>query len=270
MQDDLRPVYWISDAHLGSAPEPLARQETLVRFLARIRGRAARLFILGDLFDFWFEYRRAVPSGHFRTLHALAALIDAGTPITYLGGNHDFWCGPYLEREVGLTVLPRPGSVELQGRRVFLAHGDGLGPGDTGYRLLKALLRNPVAIALYRTIHPDLGIALAQRVSAVSRRHTKTREFYLRRMARHIAAPQYARGHDAVVLGHVHDPLHLRDAHGRDLLVLGDWIEAFTYAQLVGGVFTLRRYRPGAGEDPAGEDPVIPATAWPPELEVEP
>ncbi|MBM3318316.1 MAG: UDP-2,3-diacylglucosamine diphosphatase [Candidatus Eisenbacteria bacterium] len=261
MRTEDGPVYWISDAHLGSDPDPEGREALLVRFLAELQGRAARLYVLGDLFDFWFEYRHAAPKGHFRTLHALAGLIDQGTPVTYLGGNHDFWCGTTLEREVGLTVHQRPISVSHQGRRIFLAHGDGLGPGDAGYRLLKAVLRNPLAIALYRTIHPDIGIALARRVSATSRRHTKPREFHLRRMSRHVAAPEFARGHDAVILGHIHDPLHLRDARGRDCLLIGDWIEAFTFVELAEGRFTLRRYGP---EGPAA---MIPPKAWPEGME---
>jgi UDP-2,3-diacylglucosamine hydrolase len=257
VQAESKPIYWISDAHLGSAPNPLEREARLVRFLNQLRGQTEQLYIVGDLFDFWFEYRHAVPRGGFRALHAIAGLVDSGTHVSYLGGNHDFWCGTYLAREVGLDVRPSPITVEHQGRRIFLAHGDGLGPGDTGYRMLKAVLRNPAAIALYRWLHPDLGIPLAHRVSAVSRVHTKGRDPYLMRMSRHVASPQYAQGHDVVLVGHVHDPMHLRDDAGREFLVIGDWIDAFSFVRLAAGRFSLLRFVPGSEPVP------IPATAWP-------
>jgi UDP-2,3-diacylglucosamine hydrolase len=256
-----KPVYWISDAHLGGAGDSGAPERALVGFLARLRGQAAHLYVLGDLFDFWFEYRHAIPKGHFRALRALAELIDSGVGVTYLGGNHDFWCGSYLRREVGLQVHQRPITVEHQSRRIFLAHGDGFGSGDAGYRALKAVLRHPLAIALYRSIHPDIGIPLAHRISAASRKHTKPRRVYLERLSRFVAAPQFACGHDAVVVGHVHDPMHLRDRSGRDFIVIGDWIEAFSYARLSGGVLSLQRFRPDEPEL------VVPPAPWPEGIE---
>lgn len=250
-------VFLISDAHLGSAPRPADRQARLIAFLRTLPERAGHLYILGDLFDFWFEYRHAIPKGHFQVLRALADLIESGVRVAYLGGNHDFWCGSYLAREVGLQVHSGPIVVTHQHRRVFLAHGDGIGPGDTGYRMLKAVLRNRLAITLYRALHPDAGVPLAHWVSRRSRHHTHSRGYYLERFSRYVATPQYAAGQDAVAVGHVHDPLHLRDAQGRDFLILGDWIEHFTYAQLEGGQFRLLRDRPG---EPPEE---IPARPWP-------
>ncbi|MCK4304459.1 MAG: UDP-2,3-diacylglucosamine diphosphatase [Candidatus Eisenbacteria sp.] len=261
MDEQQKAVFFLGDAHLGSGPNQDLRRRTLLAFLAGLKHRATHLYVLGDLFDFWFEYRHAIPKGHFRILHALADLIDAGIETIYLGGNHDFWCGTYLNREVGLHVHQHPIVVRHQGRQIFLAHGDGIGPGDNGYRLLKAVLRHPVAIALYRTIHPDLGIPLAYCVSKTSRKHTKERQIILRNLSRHLVGPRFAAGEDAVLIGHIHDPNHLQDARKRDFLIVGDWIEHFTYARLANGTFTLERFQLSA------EAQHLTPTAWPPGME---
>ncbi|MBD3237523.1 MAG: UDP-2,3-diacylglucosamine diphosphatase [Candidatus Eisenbacteria bacterium] len=261
MQKQSPAVYFLSDAHLGSGRTAEARGASLVARLRELRGHATHLYLLGDLFDFWFEYHHAIPKGHFRILRALAELVDAGVPVDYFGGNHDFWCGSYLQREVGLRVHHSPQRVTHQGRSIFLAHGDGLGPGDRGYRILKAILRHPLAIGLYRLLHPDWGIPFAYRVSHISRQHTAGRETILRRLAAYVAAPRYAAGDDAVVIGHVHDPQHLRDGRGRDFLIVGDWLEHFSWVRLADGAFTLERQWEDrietvpAGRWPTGSDP---------------
>jgi UDP-2,3-diacylglucosamine hydrolase len=257
-----KTVCFISDAHLDSGPDSQERGRLLARLLTDRRDELSHLYVLGDLFDFWFEYRHAIPKGGFAVLRALADLSAAGVRVSYLGGNHDFWCGSFLEREIGATVHPGPIRVEHQGRRIYLAHGDGIVPGDTGYRILKAVLRHPLAIALYRLVHPDLGIPLAHRVSAWSRRHTRERAFYVARYSRHVAGPRFAAGDDAVVVGHVHDPMHFRDDAGRDFLIVGDWLELFTCVTLREGRFRLERHAPGRAPEaiaplpwPAGSEP---------------
>jgi UDP-2,3-diacylglucosamine hydrolase len=256
-----KAVCFVSDAHLGSGTDSDARGRALAEMLASRRDSLTHLYVLGDLFDFWFEYRHAIPKGGFAILHALADLVGRGVSVAYLGGNHDFWCGSFLEREVGLRVHQHPISVAHQGRRIYLAHGDGIAPGDTGYRVLKAVLRNPLAIALYRTIHPDLGVPLAHRVSLASRKHTRERAFYVDRFSRFVVAPRFADGHDAVIVGHVHDPLHLRDGRERDFLIVGDWLESFTFVVLEEGRFTLCQRRPEGGEV------ALPAQPWPAGME---
>jgi UDP-2,3-diacylglucosamine hydrolase len=256
--DQPKDVFFISDAHLGSGPNLDMRRDSLVELIASLGARASHLYLLGDLFDFWFEYRHAVPKGHFQILRALAALVASGVRIDYFGGNHDFWCGSYLEQEVGLVVHQQPAVVSHQGRRIFLAHGDGIASGDRGYKFLKALLRHPWAVALYRTVHPDLGIPIAYRVSKLSRTHSLPFEVLLARYAHHLVGPRFAAGDDAVVIGHVHTPIHLRDPQGRDFLILGDWLENFTYIRLAQGVFHLERKAPG--EIPERIEPA----PWPP------
>ena len=236
---------FISDAHLGAPQGEAHRAEWLTEFIVGLRGRISGLMIVGDLFDFWFEYRHAIPKGHFRVLRAIAELRAEGVPIIYFGGNHDFWAGAYLRDEVGIEVTDEPMDFVIQGRRLFVAHGDGLGGGDHGYKLLKRVLRNRVCIALYRSIHPDIGIPFAYFLSAWSRRHTEPREVLIPKLVRDIALPRLRAGADAVVMGHVHEPAHLRLPAG-DFIVIGDWLASFTYAVLESGAFSLRRFRSGS------------------------
>jgi UDP-2,3-diacylglucosamine hydrolase len=236
-------ILFVSDAHLGAPSAFPEREEWLRRFLDAQRGRIAGLMIVGDLFDFWFEYRHAIPKGHFQILRAIADLRADGMPVLYFGGNHDFWAGTYLRNEIGIEIADGPMEFRIQGRRLFVAHGDGLGGGDHGYKLLKKVLRNRLCIALYRTLHPDVGIPLAYAVSALSRRHSEPREVLIPKLVRDIAVPNLGSGADAVIMGHVHEPTHIR-LPGGDFIVIGDWLKNFTYAALEEGVFSLRRFHP--------------------------
>lgn len=241
-------IVFVSDAHLGAPTGDPRREEWLVQFLTSLRGNVAGLMIVGDLFDFWFEYRHAIPKGHFRILRAIADLRTDGVPVVYFGGNHDFWAGSYLEDEIGIEVADGPLEFRIQGRRLFVAHGDGLGGGDRGYKILKRVLRNRICIGLYRAIHPDVGIPFAYGVSAISRHHTEPREVLIRKIVRDVAAPRLHAGYDAVLMGHVHEPTHLKLREG-DFLIIGDWITSFTYAVLEDGRFALYRVRPGSTDE---------------------
>ncbi|MEZ4653558.1 MAG: UDP-2,3-diacylglucosamine diphosphatase [Candidatus Eisenbacteria bacterium] len=211
------PIYFISDVHLGSPVGPADRESWLLELLREVPARASALLVLGDLFDFWFEYRHAVPKGTFRIARAFADARDAGVPVYYLGGNHDFWVADWLERELGVTVFDHPIHARLHGRIVHLAHGDGLGPGDTGYKILRVILRNPLAIWAYRWIHPDLGIPFAHLASRLSRdSRDDTREVLLPKIVRDVVRPRVGGPVSAMVMGHVHEPTHYRDATGED------------------------------------------------------
>jgi UDP-2,3-diacylglucosamine hydrolase len=236
-------AYFFSDAHLGTDPEPLeaSRQAKLHDFLRMVAGRRARLFVMGDLFDFWFEYRTAVPRRFFETLCALRDVRAAGVAVTYLVGNHDFWLGSFMSRELDMHVHDGALTAEIQGRRLWLHHGDGLIGGDLGYRVLKRVLRNPTCIGLYRLLHPDLGIPLAHQVSRWSRHSREGRPLDTERLTREIAAPRFAEGHDAVLIGHFHQAYERREG-GRDFLVLGDWIHQFSYAVLEEGRLRLETW----------------------------
>jgi len=236
-------AYFFSDAHLDavSAARQKPERARLHDFLERLPGRASSLYVVGDLFDFWFEYRTAIPRAHFATLCALKRVREAGVEITYLAGNHDFWLGRFLADELGIRTHDGALSLELQGRRIWVHHGDGLVGGDLGYRMLKRLLRNRVAIRLYQLLHPDLGIPLAHRISVLSRRSREGRPLDGERLRREIAVPRFAEGYDAVLIGHFHHAYEHRE-NGREFFVLGDWIDHFTYLVLEGGRFRLESW----------------------------
>jgi len=239
-------AYFLSDAHLGADSEASesVRRSRLHDFLNSLAGRASALYIVGDLFDFWFEYGTAIPRRLFSTLAVLERLRASGLEIHYLNGNHDFWLGPFLTKQLGIHAVDGPLSLELQGRRVWVHHGDGLIGGDLGYRMLKRVLRSPVSIGLYRWIHPDVGIPLAHWASNLSRDAKGERPLEPERLWNEIARPRFDAGYDAVVIGHFHHLYERREA-GREFFVLGDWIRRFTYLRLVDGVFTLEMW-PGA------------------------
>ncbi len=242
-------MYFVADAHLGAeaAEREAGRLAALHDFLRSLPGRAAALVIVGDLFDFWFEYRTAIPRRYFGTLALLRRLREAGVTLTYLNGNHDFWLGRFLAEEIGVDTRDGAYTVEAQGRRVWVHHGDGLVGGDLGYRLLKRVIRDPVSIWLYGLIHPDLGIPLAHAVSRWSRQSRPDRPPDQDRLWREIAVPRFAEGYDTVVIGHFHQAFERRERAGK-FVVVGDWIDRLTYAVLENGEVCLKTWggTPGA------------------------
>ena len=233
-------VVFLSDAHLGAAPRAAEapREQRLHEWLAALPARAGELVIVGDLFDFWFEYRSAIPRRHFPTLAALQRLVESGVRVRYLPGNHDFWLGRFFDEELGIETEPGPITLERQGRRIWVHHGDALLGGDLGYRVLRGVLRHPASIALYQLLHPDFGLPLARAVSHWSRTSREERPLDEDRLWTGIAEPRFREGFDAVVIGHFHHPLHRR-RDGHELIVLGDWMRHFTWAELRGGQLTL-------------------------------
>jgi UDP-2,3-diacylglucosamine hydrolase len=248
-QFDRPDALFLSDVHFGAEPVERARERErrLFSFLERRAPDARRLFVLGDLFDFWFEYGHAIPRRPFELLRRLAALREKGVEIVYLGGNHDFWAGPFLRDELGAVLHDGPTRFDFAGRRVAVMHGDGLAKGDVGYKMLKALLRNRWTIAAYRALHPDVGIPFALWVSRTSRGARDESKVDREWLYRQLALPRYAEGADAVLTGHYHHPTHFR-REGRDFIVLGDWVKNFTYAALSEGVFRLERWTGDAAE----------------------
>jgi UDP-2,3-diacylglucosamine hydrolase len=241
-----RCAYFVADAHLGQGtPESnREREHDLLRLFDVVRGERAALYVAGDLFDFWFEYGHTVPKRYVAVLQRLGELRRAGLPVTYVGGNHDFWIGDYLRRELDVAFTDKPLPLTIQGRRILLAHGDGMGPGDRGYKLLKRVLRNGVARWLFRWIHPDIGIPLATMTSHTSRHHAPRSLRGEGWLMETLARPVFHAGFDALVLAHFHIPVHRRESEG-ELVVLGDWIEQRSYARLEGGVFRLEDFRDG-------------------------
>lgn len=239
---------FLSDCHLGagSPAEQAAREARVQAFLEREAPAASTVYLLGDVFDFWFEYRAAVFRRHFRVLAALRALAAAGVRVVFLGGNHDYWAGSFLRDEVGSEIHTQPFTERAQGRHLYLAHGDGLGPGDRAYPALRAVLRSPWTIAAFRWIHPDWGLAVADTVSRFSRGRRDESKFDAERLCDYLAEPRFADGADAVVIGHYHHPTHLKRPSG-EFLILGDWLGWNTYARLEGGAFSLWQWTAEGG-----------------------
>jgi UDP-2,3-diacylglucosamine hydrolase len=248
------PVYFIADAHLGSSPDPRRdepRLSRLIPFLHRVGDRSAEhLYILGDLFDFWFEYTHVMPWRHARILGEIRRLVDRGVPVSFLGGNHDWWAGPVFKEFAGMTVHPDPITVVHQGKRLFLAHGDGLASGeDSGYLILKSVIRNRWVVRLLHLVHPDLAYALGHRLSKFSRTVLTAREFRIAPRLSEFVDRTLVAGHDAFLMGHLHARHEERRPAGGSLLVLGDWMTVFSALRLEDGEFVWEDWSSGAGTD---------------------
>lgn len=233
-------VYFFSDVHLGAADKKGEENKItkLNLLFEKMQKDGDRIFILGDLFDFWFEYKHAIPKEHLRIIFRLAALVDEGKEVHYISGNHDFWLGEFLSREAGIIIHRDFYELTEQNKGIFLIHGDGLSPSDWGYRLLKKILRNRVNIWLYRKIPPDWGIPLAKYVSNSSRGYTAGREPKFIKDYEIFAAAKIKEGYDIVAIGHLHLPV-LKGIDAGFYLNTGDFIEHFSYGKLDSGLLTL-------------------------------
>lgn len=229
-----KPVLLASDAHLGASPP--AHRRAFRAWLEHAGAEASKVIINGDLFDFWFEYRWGITRGHGDILEALRAIVDAGVPVTLVGGNHDWWGGRHLRDEIGLTLVPRPETRDIAGFRAFLAHGDGLGAGDFGYRVMRAILRSPVTRFAYGLLPIGLGDRIAAGVSNTEDRWAQWGE---RQEARSAALEAWAVEKlrrepelDLVLLGHTHLPLIREVEAGRWYVNSGDWVFHQSYVAL--------------------------------------
>lgn len=234
---DERPVYLASDVHLGAVSR--AREEAFYDWLRHAAAEAGRIVLNGDLFDFWFEYLTGIPTGYDEVLALLTEVVHGGTPVTLMGGNHDWWGGRYLRDEIGLEFLQDPVVRDLGGLRTLLAHGDGLGRGDLGYRALKLLLRGRLTRLGFGLLGPRLGGRIARGVSQTEgRTPERTRAEKERAEALEAWAVGQLEAHpelDLVVLGHTHAP-RLREVGSKRWYVnAGDWVEHDTYLVLDGG-----------------------------------
>ena len=244
-----KPVYVVSDTHLGAVPRETER--AFWRFLDHVAREASFLLINGDLFDFWFEYRSVILREHYRTAARLADVVDAGVRVAFVGGNHDAWAGSFLRDDVGIEVLDGPVEMTLAGRRTLVAHGDGLGKGDFKYRALRRVIRHPVSVAAFRALHPDLGRRIAGAASTTEHK-ADTGDQASRGRAAFIqgwAEEQIAeRPHiDLVLAGHAHVPAVVEVRPGRFYANSGDWIRSYTYLVLppAGGPPEIRTWEGG-------------------------
>ncbi|MDE6270987.1 MAG: UDP-2,3-diacylglucosamine diphosphatase [Muribaculaceae bacterium] len=246
-----KDTYFISDLHLGARymPDRRAHEERVVRFLDSLHGRAAALYMVGDVLDYWFEYRTVVPRGYVRFFGALARLADAGVKITWLIGNHDIWLFDYLRDEIGLEVVDGSITRTIGGRTFFIAHGDGLGRNKASFRFIRSMFRNRTCQKLFAAIHPRWTVPFAHRWSAGSRGYVPGHcEPWDGPMRTGIEAwaEGYAALHpelDYMVLGHRHVMVDQPVEGSRcRLIILGDWINHFSYAVFDGDSLRLEKF----------------------------
>jgi len=235
-----KAIYFLSDAHLGAEDQDKEKlkEDKLFSLFERIKRDGEFLYLVGDLFEFWFEYKNAIPKDHLRILTKLKELVDYGIKINYVVGNHDFWLGDFLPKHLGIPIFKEYIAVTHHGKRIFISHGDGLAKGDRGYRLLKRILRNKVNIFLYRQIPPDISYPLAKFVSRRSRNWVQKRDTHYLSEYENFAKEKIEQGFDAVILAHTHVPV-LRKLGKGIYLNLGDWFQHFTYGKLCDGNFSL-------------------------------
>jgi UDP-2,3-diacylglucosamine hydrolase len=237
-------AYFLSDTHLGldESNQEYEKQKIVLKFLENIKKDATHLYIVGDLFDFWFEYRQVIPKKFFPFLYILKQLSDNGIEIHYFAGNHDFYLGTFFEKEMNIKTWPDDYEFELAGKRFYLWHGDGLGKKDGSYRFLKKLMRNRVSQNVFKLLHPDFGIPFAHWISGSSRQYTNQLN-HLRDESDYIkfAEKKFASGTDFVLMGHRHNPL-VHEVNGKKYINLGDWINHSTFAVFDGQNLELKHY----------------------------
>lgn len=242
-------VYFMSDAHLGVPNERRSaedHQDALISFLRHVGDTGRELYIVGDLFDFWFEYRSSIPTTGARVLFELYALVQRGVRVVILPGNHDIWLGSYLSDQVGLEVRSNPIEIGLDGKKLFVTHGDEFN-ADLGFSISRMILKNSLCIRLFRLLHPDLGVALGRWTSHLSDERARLVARDDRRVYETAAEKLIREGHDIVVCGHYHKAIDLKIRDGR-LIVLGNWIRSDTYAVMENGDIRLMRWMGDRGE----------------------
>lgn len=246
-----KKVYFASDQHFG-APNPALskqREDKFIRWLNEIKADAQVLFLMGDLFDFWHEWKYVIPKGFVRVLGKLAELKDSGIEIHFFIGNHDLWMKDYFEKEIGASVYFEKQYVEISGTKFLLAHGDGLGPGDKGYKRMKKLFTNPLAQWAFKWLHPDIAMKIAlyfsQKNKMISGEEDKEflgedKEFLIIYSKEKLKTQKI----DYFIYGHRHLPMVLDLNQGQAKYVnLGDWISYFTYGVFDGQQFELKSFK---------------------------
>jgi UDP-2,3-diacylglucosamine hydrolase len=251
-----KKIYFASDLHLGvpTYEKSLAREKHFVNWLDLIKEDAAEVFLVGDVFDFWFEYKKAAPRGFIRLLGKLAEMSDAGIPIHLFTGNHDMWIFDYLPKEIGLQLHREPVERVWNGKTFYIGHGDGLGPGDHAYKFIKKVFTNPFLQWSFARLHPNFGIGLADYFSRSSRAKTGEKDAiylgtdkeWLVVYCRELLAQEQR---DFFIFGHRHLPLDIElEEGGARYLNLGDWIQYFSYAEFDGQNLRLMEF-PIKGEN---------------------
>ena len=245
-----KKIYFLSDFHLGAPndADSLIREKKVIQFLDEIKHEALEIFVLGDLFDFWFEYKKVVPKGFVRILGKLAELTDMGIPVYFFVGNHDMWMKDYFQKELNIPVFFEPKDFNLLGKQFLIGHGDGLGPGDHGYKFIKKIFRSKISQFLFGILPPVIGIGLADYFSRKSRAKTgnsdqifegEDKEWLVIFCQETLKKQPY----DYFIFGHRHLPLDIKLNNESRYINLGDWITYFSYAEFDGNTLELKYFK---------------------------
>ena len=244
-----RKSYFISDLHLGADAELTSRErEALVlRWLDMIAHDCSQLFLVGDTFDYWFEYKNVVPKGYHRLIGRLALMADAGVKITIFAGNHDMWMKDYFATSLGWHVIMDELVIDLDGKRFFIAHGDGLGPGDYKYKVFKKVMRNSICQIIFSWIPPAIGLYIMKSASKTSRKLGKDEvlgQIEEEWLVQYCETLLKTANYDYMVFGHRHIPIQHTLSNGHSQYVnLGDWLNHFTYGVWDGHNFSIHRFK---------------------------
>ena len=253
----MKNVYFLSDAHLGSLAIDHSRmhERRLVRFLDSIKNKAAAIYLLGDMFDFWYEFKYVVPRGYTRFLGKLSELSDMGVEIHYFTGNHDIWAFDYLEKECGVILHKQPLTTEIYGKIFLLAHGDGLGDPDKKFKFLRALLHSKVCQFLFSSIHPrwSMWLGLTWAKHSRMKRNNNEEPPYMGENREHLVlyTKEYIKTHpdvDYFIYGHRHIEIDLQLSRKSRMIVLGDWITQFSYVVYDGEHMFMSEYIEGESQ----------------------
>lgn len=242
-------IYFASDQHFGipNAEKSKVREKKFIAWLDEVRVDARAIFLLGDLFDFWFEYKKVVPRGFVRVLGKIAEIRDSGIPVYFFVGNHDLWMSDYFDTELGIPVFHQPREFEFDGKVFLIGHGDGLGPGDKGYKRMKKLFSHPVSKWFYRWLHPDIGVKLAQYLSTKNKLISGQEDIHFlgednEWLAQYAKRKLEKKHYDYFLFGHRHLPMEIEVGNGSKYINTGDWITHFTYAVFDGKKLELKTY----------------------------
>jgi len=255
-------IYFASDFHLGipDHDSSLKREKLLVSWLEMVKKDADEIFLMGDIFDFWFEYKTVIPKGFARLFGKIAEITDQGIPVYLFRGNHDIWAFDYFEKELGISLQREAIIREWAGRRFFLSHGDGLGPGDNGYKFLKKVFEFKPNQWLFRWLHPDIGTRLALYFSRISRYANELRDqkeridfgkIDLSKERLYVFAETYLKSYPSIdyfIFGHRHIPVQLPLDGKSQFVNLGDWVTNYSYAVFDGETLNLMTYQGGRPE----------------------
>jgi len=242
-----KKIFFISDFHLGAPNHPasLEREKKIIRWLESIRYEAHSIFILGDIFDFWFEYKYTIPKGFIRLQGKLAELSDEGLPIYIFTGNHDMWMFDYFKQEMNIPVFREPLELKVAQKNFLVGHGDGLGPGDYGYKFIKKVFANKICQWLFGALPPVIGMGIAQQWSKHSRISSNKDTIFLgdkEFILQYCRETEKTYHHDYYIFGHRHLPLDLEVSGNSRYVNLGEWVNYFTYAVYNGTKLELKKF----------------------------